>query len=180
MAATQYVAFLRAVNVGGRIVKMAELKKIFEAAGLAEVATFIASGNVIFRSPKVASGLEGQIERALQNALGYTVTTILRTVSEVARVSTHEAYTAKELGGGGTLYVGFAQTRPSPAGIMKALALQTKVDELRFDDREIYWLARKSIAESSISMAAIENAAQTPLTFRNINTVRRLAAKYPA
>ena len=68
MAATQYVAFLRAVNVGGRIVKMAELKKIFEAAGLAEVATFIASGNVIFRSPKVASGLEGQIERALQNA----------------------------------------------------------------------------------------------------------------
>ena len=76
--------------------------------------------------------------------------------------------------------MGFAQTRPSPAAVKNALALQTKVDELRIDGREIYWLARRSIAESTISMAAIEKALQTPLTFRNINTVRRLAAKYPA
>ncbi|MBA3270945.1 MAG: DUF1697 domain-containing protein, partial [Acidobacteria bacterium] len=47
---TQYIAFLRAINVGGHIVKMAELKKVFEAARLDDVATFIASGNVIFSS----------------------------------------------------------------------------------------------------------------------------------
>jgi uncharacterized protein (DUF1697 family) len=178
MAATQYIAFLRAVNVGGRIVKMTELKKIFEAAGLDDVATFIASGNVIFRSSKAAANLEPHIERALEKGLGYTVTTIVRTVSDVARVSTHEAYSAKEVGSA-TLYVGFAQDRPSPAAVNKLLAMQTKVDELRIDGREIYWLARKNIAESTISMAAIEKAAETRLTFRNLNTVKRLAAKYP-
>jgi uncharacterized protein (DUF1697 family) len=178
MAATQYVAFLRAVNVGGRIVKMAELKKTFEAAGFDDVSTFIASGNVIFRSPNAAPGLENQIERALQKALGYTVTTMVRSAGAVADVATYEAYSVKELSGG-TLYVGFAQRRPAPAAIRKVLALQTTIDELRVNGREIYWLARKNIAESTISMAAIEKAAATPLTFRNINTVRRLAAKYP-
>ncbi len=44
----RYVAFLRAVNVGGRIVKMDELRRLFAGAGFADVETFIASGNVIF------------------------------------------------------------------------------------------------------------------------------------
>ena len=66
MGATQYVAFLRAVNVGGRVVKMTELKKIFEGAGLEDVSTFIASGNVIFASAKPPQKLEPQIQAALQ------------------------------------------------------------------------------------------------------------------
>ena len=45
-----WVALLRAVNVGGRKVPMAELRQALEDAGLAEVRTYIASGNVIFRS----------------------------------------------------------------------------------------------------------------------------------
>jgi uncharacterized protein (DUF1697 family) len=47
----RYVAFLRAINVGGRVVKMATLKQIFVGLKLAEVETFIASGNVVFTSP---------------------------------------------------------------------------------------------------------------------------------
>ena len=46
----RYIAFLRAVNVGGRIVKMDELREHFAAAGFSDVETFIASGNVIFSS----------------------------------------------------------------------------------------------------------------------------------
>ncbi len=46
---TRYVAFLRAINVGGRTVAMRELTRIFERLGFSDVGTFIASGNVIFR-----------------------------------------------------------------------------------------------------------------------------------
>jgi uncharacterized protein (DUF1697 family) len=179
MAATQYVAFLRAVNVGGRIIKMTELKKIFESAGVADVSTFIASGNVIFSSSKPAAKLEPHLEAALKKALGYTVATILRSVADVAIVAEYQAFPPRTVGDA-TLYVGFTQTLPSAAGAKAVLALQTDVDELRVHDREIYWLARKSIAESTISMAKLEKALQTPVTFRNLNTVRRLAAKYPA
>jgi uncharacterized protein (DUF1697 family) len=179
MAATQYVAFLRAINVGSHLVKMTALKTIFESAGLADVSTFIASGNVIFSSAKAAAKLEPHIEAALQKALGYPVATMLRSVADVAAVAAHEAFPPR-VTGDASLYVGFIQAQPSAAAAKNALALQTAIDELRIHGREIYWLARKNISESTISMAKVEKALQAPVTFRNVNTVRRLAAKYPA
>jgi uncharacterized protein (DUF1697 family) len=179
MAATQYVAFLRAVNVGGRIVKMTELKRLFEAAGVDEVSTFIASGNVIFRSGRGADKLATHIEGALQKGLGYPVATILRTTGEVAAIATHEAY-PPAFAGGASIYVGLMQVRPAAAAVKKALSLQTAIDQLRIDGREVYWLARQNIAEATITGAAVEKALQTPVTFRNLNTMRRLSAKYYA
>jgi uncharacterized protein (DUF1697 family) len=79
----------------------------------------------------------------------------------------------------GSLYVGFARDTPSPAHVKQLLARQTDVDRLHVRDSEVYWLARKNIAEATITSAQMEKVLQTPLTFRNVNTVRRLAAKYP-
>jgi uncharacterized protein (DUF1697 family) len=176
MGATQYVAFLRAVNVGGRIVKMAELKKIFERAGLDDVSTFIASGNVIFWSTKRRQTLEPDIEAALQKALGYRSATIIRTAGEVGAIAAREIFSAKAIGHG-SVFVGLMQTDAAKGAIDKALALQTDIDELRLDGREVYWLARNNFSNATISGAAIEKALQTPVTFRNMNTIRRLAAK---
>ena len=178
MDANRYVAFLRAINVGGRVVKMMELKKIFEALGLDDVSTFIASGNVIFQSPKPAASLSGQIEGALARSLGYPVVTMLRSTHEVAAAAEYEAFSPKSAGRA-SIYVGFMREKPVATTIRKALGLQTDVDELHVHGREVYWLARKNFADATISAAAVEKALQTPVTFRNINTVRRLAAKYP-
>jgi len=49
---TRYVAFLRGINLGKRRVKMEQLRRHFEGFGLENVATFIASGNVVFDSPR--------------------------------------------------------------------------------------------------------------------------------
>jgi len=179
MGATQYVAFLRAVNVGGRIVTMTELKAIFQTLGLRDVSTFIASGNVIFSASGAAAALESKIERGLETRLKYAVPTMLRTAADIAGAADYEAFSAAALEGT-SLYVGFMKRAASPSAIKTARALQTDIDELRVHGREVYWLARKSIAESTITGARIEKALQTPVTFRNINTVRRLAAKYPA
>ena len=70
----KYVAFLRAINVGGHTVKMDHLRNLFESMGFANVETFIASGNVIFDSKtKSTAALEMEIENQLQAALGYEV-----------------------------------------------------------------------------------------------------------
>ena len=69
----RFVAFLRGVNVGGaRVVKMADLKAIFEKAGATDVATFIQSGNVLFIGPN------GQGSPA--TILSWTNSSILMTV----------------------------------------------------------------------------------------------------
>ena len=49
----QHLALLRGINVGGKkLVKMADLRTAFEELGFAEVSTYIASGNVLFRAPR--------------------------------------------------------------------------------------------------------------------------------
>ena len=81
----RYIAFLRAINVGGHTVKMDALRELFEALGFEQVETFIASGNVIFETTETdTAALERRIETHLQAALGYAVATFLRSDAEVA------------------------------------------------------------------------------------------------
>lgn len=48
---TAYVAFFRALNVGGHgMISMPALKAMHEALGLREVSTYIQTGNVLFGS----------------------------------------------------------------------------------------------------------------------------------
>lgn len=84
----RYVALLRGINVGGRkLIKMAQLAQIFTAAGFKNVRTYIASGNVIFESGSAnRAALTRKIEKALQKALGYDVTVVLRTLSEIESI----------------------------------------------------------------------------------------------
>jgi uncharacterized protein (DUF1697 family) len=71
----RYVAFLRAINLGGHVVKMDELKRQFEALEFSNVSTFIASGNVIFESDGAPAELEPRIEQHLHHRLGHGVGT---------------------------------------------------------------------------------------------------------
>lgn len=174
----RYIAFLRAVNVGGRIVKMDELRKVFEAMGLANVSTFIASGNVIFESRKTAAALETAIEKALRGSLGYDVTTMLRTPRELTAIV--ERVQVKDLQPTGvTLYVGFLKTEPAAAAVNAMAALSNDVDTLSVHGRELYWRCARSFSDSTVTGAKIEKLLKVPATIRNFTTVSRLAVNIP-
>jgi uncharacterized protein (DUF1697 family) len=166
----KYVAFLRSLNVGGKhIVKMPELKKLFEELGFKNVATFIASGNVIFEAKSATSA---KIEAALAKALGYEVRTFLRTLDELARIGETDDSDC-------TLYVGFFAKGADAEIKRKVKALSTPIDEVYADGTELYWLCRaQSFSDATVTGAQIEKALGQPVTIRNINTVRKIAAKY--
>ena len=165
----KYVAVLRAINVGGHIVKMDQLKKLFEKMGFTNVETFIASGNVIFDA---RSASEAKIEAALQEALGYEVRTFLRTPAQLARI----AETKHDADGCG-LWVGFLASK-GDASRLKALA--TATDTFHVDGTELYWVCRlERFSESTITGAMLEKALGQKATLRNITTIRRITAKYP-
>lgn len=179
---TRYIAFLRAINVGGHIVKMERLRGLFEELGLAEVETFIASGNVIFKSrSQRAAALEAQIGKHLHANLGYAVTTFLRTDVKLARIAQHVAFPKTEMHAeGNTLYVAFLPTDPNAAAQARLMEWQSEIDLFRVHAREIYWLVRKARGESKLTGARLEKAIGMAATVRNVNTVVRLSAKYPA
>jgi uncharacterized protein (DUF1697 family) len=175
----RYASFLRAINVGGHVVKMDRLRQLFEAAGFSRVETVIASGNVVFESSKRSSGgLERTIETHLQKALGYPVAAFVRSMPELAAVAERQPFGKAPIDAPGSLFIGFLRNRPSRDAERQVLSLANTTDDLRVDGRELYWLARRGFADSTISNASLEKLLRGQATFRNVNTVRRMAAKY--
>ena len=173
----RYVAFLRAINVGGHVVKMQRLKELFDSLGFAEVETFIASGNVIFESPaKSAARFEQKIEQLVQRELGYEVKTFIRTSGEVSAIAESDPFGPLA---GATLYIGFLKTEPDRATAERLHAAQTDIDDFALVGRELYWRCRGLSSESTFSGPKLEKTLGMATTLRNVNTVRRLAAKYP-
>jgi uncharacterized protein (DUF1697 family) len=173
----RYVAFLRAINVGGHVVKMQRLKQLFESLGLEEVETFIASGNVMFKSNGGSGALERKIEQLLERELGYEVKTFIRTDAELAAIGAQQAFD-EPVPERATVYIGFLKAAPEGEAEKSLLELQGLADDLRIIGREVYWRCRVPSQESSLSAATLEKALGTPMTLRNANTVRRLLAKY--
>jgi uncharacterized protein (DUF1697 family) len=176
----QYVAFLRAINVGGRVVKMAALREIFESLRFNDVATFIASGNVIFTSTSRDAGkLEKTIERGLQTALGFPVLTFIRTTDEVERIANYQPFRSG-IPPGGRMFVGLLRDRPPSNAKRKVSELSTDINEFHLHGRELYWLCAKPSLQSIMSGQILEKTLGGPATLRNVNTFRRLAQRYPS
>lgn len=175
----RYVAFLRAINVGGRVVKMDVLRRAFESLGFKNVETFIASGNVIFdsRSTNVRA-IEKKIEAHLQKALGYRVTTFIRSPSEIAAIAQHEPFDGRVIAGA-SIYIGLLTSEPTAEARTRLDALQAADEAFHVHGRELYWQRAPSMKMISFSGAVLEKLLG-PATMRNVNTLKRLAAKLTA
>jgi uncharacterized protein (DUF1697 family) len=170
----RYAALLRGLNVGGHRVKMDRLRTLFTEMGFAEVSTFIASGNVLFRAEGDVSGLEGRIERYLEAALGYAVATFLRTPAEMAAVAALRPFAGREDEGGRTLMVSFHKEPADEALKARLEALRTPSDDFRVHGREVYWLTGPRMSDSPVGPQVAKALARG--TLRNATSVRKLAA----
>ena len=173
----RYIAFLRAINVGGHTVKMNTLRGLFEDLELRNVETFIASGNVLFDSAaRSLPALEARIEAHLERELGYEVATFIRTPVQLEAVAAYQPSALRRGGPSDSLYVGFLKAAPARDVAAKVLSYQNDIDAFDFDQREIYWSSATGMGKSKFSGALLERTIKMPATFRNITTVRRLVA----
>lgn len=172
----RYVAFLRAINVSGHVVKMDALQRHFASLGFDDVRTFIASGNVIFKSRSTAAAaLERRIEACLEDRLGYEVKTFLRTDAEVAAVAAYRAFEPASVASAGSFNVGFLAGPLDNVAITRVKGFASAIDDFHVNGRELYWLCQTKQSDSKFSNAAFEKAIGARATFRGLNTIRRLA-----
>lgn len=174
----RWIAFLRAINVGGHTVKMDVLRQIITERGFSNVETFIASGNVIFDAPsEPPNDVESMIATGLQTALGYPVATFIRTAHEVVEIAKYVPF--EPFSSDAKLYVALcAEVLPKTAK-NTLNAFETATDTFHIHQREVYWLCRTNQSGSTFSGAILEKALKIQATLRNITTIRKLAAKYP-
>lgn len=173
---SRYVAFLRAINVGGhKIIKMDDLKKIFQSFGLENVQTFIQSGNIIFESKATkTSSLERKIESQLEKALDYKVEIFLRTIQEVTAIASKSPFKPKE---GENVHIVFLNEKPDNTMKQALMAFRSEADDFSLKGREVYNLRRKR-DQSVFSNMFMEKTLKVPATSRNLTTIQKIAEKY--
>lgn len=170
----RYVALLRAVNVGGARLPMAELRETCAALGWENVRTFIQSGNIVFDSDEDAAALEAALEAAVETRFGFRRPVIVRTAGEWAVYAEGSAFPQHQETKPNHLLIGVAKA-PVAAGAAEAIEARGKAGEVvrHAGDALWFWFPDGS-GVSKLTPAAIDKAAGSPVTTRNWRTVRKL------
>ncbi len=156
-----YIAFLRAMNVGGRFFKMADLRKGLSRNGFGDVETYIQSGNLRLTSElRSVAELELAVETALGELCGFTVRTIVRTPTQLAALTAYgmglESPLAASPAGEARRYVTFLKVDPDDALVETMNGWDVPGERAHVNGREIYlWFAHPSHT-AKLSNARIE------------------------
>ena len=171
-----YIALLRSVNVAGHgRLAMADLQRSLIALGLADVTTYIQTGNVLFRSPsKSSSTVVARIERQLEQDFGSAPAVIMRTVSEMSQVLATSPFPAQGADPS-RHHVTFLGDEPSREKLAIFAAPPSGRDELVIVGREVYVHTPDGYARSKLSGAMLERRLGVMSTTRNWNTVTKLS-----
>lgn len=165
------------MNVGNRRVAMNRLREIYEQLELENVASFIASGNVLFDSSKKPVELESMIEKELESELGYSVDTFVRKFKDIQSIAAQKMFEQDGLPGY-VIHVAFLRKRISPAIQKRWEALPSERDEFRFERTELYWLYQGRVSDSKFwSSKEFKSLEVPPMTMRNITSIRKLVAQ---
>lgn len=163
-----FVALLRAVNVGGTgKLPMSDLTAICEAIGFQAVRTYIASGNVVFRSAWDGPEVKSALEARLQAYAGKPVGVVVRTRGEMVEVLAQNPFPDAPAN---RVTAFFLDNAASPANL-DGVTGRAEDEELRLGRREIYVYYGSNMATSKLRIPAAREG-----TARNMNTVAKLAA----
>jgi uncharacterized protein (DUF1697 family) len=162
---TTFIALLRAVNVGGTgKLPMSDLKALCEKMDLLNVRTFIASGNVVFKTKRTEKQIKASLEDALQKYMGKHVAVLVRTAAEMAQVLAKNPFSNCAANRTHVIFL----DEPPPADALDNVVGRNDED-IKLGKREIYVYYGDGMAHSKLKIPAAKTG-----TARNINTVAKL------
>lgn len=171
----RYVAFLRAVNVGQRRVKMPHLAELVTRIGLGDVWTYINSGNIVFEAMGGRAALERRIETTLQDDLGFEVTTFVRTAAQLRKALAVEPF---PMASGDTYFVTLLKDSLSQPRAQALEALSGDFDTLVVDGRDVHWRMRGRSSDTHLTTKAWDDiVGHHRSTSRNTTMLRKLVDK---
>ena len=177
-AMTHYAAFLRGVNVGGVNLKMAEVAAALSDAGLAEVRTILATGNVTLDSPKTAHAVRATAEKALREQFGYDAWVLVYPIKKVQAIV--DGYPFEAEVDGYQSYVTFVSDNDM-LDELAALADEPGADEKIARGPKsagvIYWqVAKNRTLDSTIGKTMGKKRYKSSTTTRNLRTLVKVLA----
>jgi uncharacterized protein (DUF1697 family) len=176
MIVATFIALLRAVNVGGRKLPMADLRRLAERLGLTEVQTYIQSGNLVFTGTGATTSIAARLEDAIAAEFGIDVPIILRTAKQwTAYLTVPKAFSRPAAETPNRLMLGLSRAPPAAGAVAAIRERATNGEQVEILGDGLWFHYAKGVADSKLTPAFIDKAVGSPLTARNWNTVRKLA-----
>ncbi|MGH7884614.1 MAG: DUF1697 domain-containing protein [Thermodesulfobacteriota bacterium] len=173
----KYVAFLRGINVGGRKkIKMAELQEAFESSGFQNIKTVLASGNVLFETPKTNTNvLIKNIEENLKKTFGFEVGVIVRTLEDIQKLVDVNPFKNIKVTPQTILYVTFLSEKPNNRLNIPYESPNKDFKILSVSESEVLSvLILTSKFNTTDSMKILEKEFGKKITTRNWNTLKKI------
>jgi len=172
----KYLVFLRGVNVGGHLVKMAELKKVLEALGFQNIKTFLASGNVAFEAAETDTKvLTGKIEKELEKKFGFGILIVIRTHKDIEKLVAMDPFRGIVVDKNTRRYVTFLKEKKASALKIPYSSVGGGFRILKVTEHEIFSVLQLNEERRTVDlMAIVEKEFGNKVTTRNWNTVKKM------
>jgi uncharacterized protein (DUF1697 family) len=170
----RFIALLRAVNVGGRKLPMAELRALCGELGWGEVETYIQSGNLVFAAAGKAEALEARLEEAIMARFGFHSDVMVRSAAQWAKLLTANPFGEASETEPNRVLVGLAKSGLE-SGAADAIAARATAGERVIEAGGALWFHYPGgVGTSKITPSLIDRAAGSPVTARNWRTMLKL------
>jgi uncharacterized protein (DUF1697 family) len=166
------VMLLRAVNVGGATLPMARLRALAEELGATDVATYIASGNLIANVQGRAATFDRALEKAIEDEFGFFREVISRSPAQLDEARSNHPF---EVVAAKYSYVSFLAAKPTAKAVAKAKTFPTGEDCWALVGSELHIRYAHGAGRPEMKMDSIGRALGVPMTARNLNTVEKLS-----
>jgi uncharacterized protein (DUF1697 family) len=170
-----YVAFLRAVNIGRRTARSAQLIAAVQGLGYKDVWSYVNSGNFVFEARTSQAELERRLEDAFEAALGFEATTFVRTAAELERTVAAEPFSVASKD---THFITFLKDKPTPDQRLALEGLSNDFDTLVVVGRDVHWLMHGRSITSTLKAKDWDSiVGRHRSTSRNVRMLRKLVGK---
>ena len=172
VSGARWAGLLRAVNVGGRTLTMAALKESAAEAGLTEVATLLASGNVVFTASGGERSVRSSFEQAIAKDTGFAVEVLLRSQSQLRSLLRANPFPDSP---GSRVLLCFLDG-PAPSDLAERLKEVAVNERILVGDHEVWIDFVDGIGRSKLAARLPVLVKPRLVTSRNVNTVTKLEA----
>jgi uncharacterized protein (DUF1697 family) len=166
------VHLIRAVNVGGAKLPMAELREIAQELGARNVSTFIASGNLLADPPGAPADFDRSLEKAIQDRYGYFREVISRSPREMAKAVKSYPF---EVTDPRFAHVYFLVRQPERAAVHALTAFDAGEDEVRVIGKDLHIRYTRGLQGTKLTAPTIARLLGCQGTGRNLATAAKLA-----
>ncbi|HEY0129826.1 MAG TPA: DUF1697 domain-containing protein [Allosphingosinicella sp.] len=168
------IALLRAVNVGGRKLPMAQLRALCGELGWRDVETYIQSGNLVFAAPGRAEAIEAQLEKAIKDRFGLDVPVMVRTAAQWSDYAAANPFPEVARDEPNRLQLLVSKRPPDPAAAEKLMERALAGEAVKAAGGALWFHFPAGVGTSKLVPALIDKAAGSPSTSRNWRTVLKL------